>query len=77
MTRFGTPYFVSIDAATSYYRDQGDDGFAAVRRKLDAGEIYIGKPPIKDGEVICLIDDGRRYAIALKPYLWRGTLNGV
>jgi hypothetical protein len=80
-TRVGTCHFVSIADAASYYRDTypGEDGYRAARRKIDAGEIHIGKPTLKEGELLTTIDEGRRYAIIepVKPYMWRGTLNGV
>ena len=64
MTIVGTSYFVSIDRAAMYYRDYHfKDGFATVRRKLNDGEIHIGKPPLKEGERLIVIDNGTRYAI--------------
>lgn len=35
----------------------------AVDRKLAEGSIHIGKPPLKDGETLNVIDDGTRYEI--------------
>lgn len=62
--RYGTAYFVSIDKAAMYYRDyEGADGYAAVRRKLREGSIHIGKPGVKPGERLIVIDNGTRYAI--------------
>jgi hypothetical protein len=64
MARVGTAYFVSTELAAQYYRDyDGLDGYETVRNKLDDGEIHIGKPPIKSGERIVIIDNGTRYAI--------------
>lgn len=60
----GTPYFVSRDAAIKYYRGYGFDNVgAAVERKIQEKEIYIGKPPTKSGDSLLLVDDGTRYAI--------------
>ena len=58
----GTAHFVSLSKAVRYYRDYGftaDDVVA----KLDAGEFHIGKPTIKEGERLVLLDDGTRYGI--------------
>lgn len=60
----GTAYFVSKSKAARYYRDyEGDDGYAAVNRKLDTGEIHIGKPPMKTGDTLIVLDGGTRYGI--------------
>lgn len=58
----GTSYFVSFPAALRYYRPYGFDR-AAVQQKLDEGEIHIGKPPVKAGETLSLIDGRTRYQI--------------
>ncbi len=64
MTTYGTSYFVSVAAATRYYRPyEGQHSPAAVSRKIAAGEIHIGKPALKAGETLSIIDDGTRYAI--------------
>lgn len=65
MTIIGTSHFVSLADAASYYRDTfpGEDGYKAARRKLDAGEIHLGPPALKAGELLTLLDGGRRYAI--------------
>lgn len=44
-----TTYFPSLPHAIAYYRPQG---FSAldVKRKLDEGEIHVGKPPMKEGQ---------------------------
>jgi hypothetical protein len=65
MTTIGTSHFVSLADAASYYRDTmpGADGYRTARRKLDEGEIHIGPPALKDGELMTFIDGGRRYAI--------------
>lgn len=62
---YGTSYFVSKAAAVRYYRAyEGANAAAAVARKIREGEIHIGRPPVKAGERISLIDGGKRYAIS-------------
>lgn len=64
MTITGTCYFVSRAHAESYYAAyEGRNASKAVQRKLNKGEIHIGKPPLKDGETLCLCDEGRRYSV--------------
>lgn len=64
MTVIGTCYFVSVQAAISYYRPYGYPNLvAAIDEKLAAGEIYIGKPTISDDEALVLLDGGKRYGI--------------
>ena len=60
--RIGTPYFTCERAAVRYYKDYG---FTAndVRDKFFAGEIHYGKPPLRDGETLVLIDRATRYGI--------------
>lgn len=61
--RYGTSYFPTLGHARQYYAPYGYTP-AHVARKVQAGEIHIGKPPFKYGvERVCLIDDGLRYAI--------------
>ncbi len=60
--RWGTSYFVSLSAAKRYYKDYGDDE-ASVRRKVAEGSIHIGKPPLKPGQRLFLLDGGKRYGI--------------
>jgi len=62
MTMIGTSYFVSRAAAIAYYRDYGVTA-ANVDRKMLAGEIHTGEPPLEPGDTLTTIDDGRRYAI--------------
>lgn len=62
MTMTGTSYFVSLAKAAQYYRDYGYS-MADIERKVAAGEIHIGKPPLNRGEKLLIIDDGTRYAI--------------
>lgn len=58
--RIGTSYFVSEKAAVSYYCMTLD----AIREKVAAGEIHTtGKPALKAGERLVLLDGGRRYGI--------------
>lgn len=67
MTTTGTSYFVSRRAAECFYLpyENGDQVAAkeAVARKLEAGEIHVGKPELKAGEGLRLIDGGLRWAI--------------
>lgn len=59
---YGTSNFVSLSAATRYYRDYGYDA-SDVKRKIREGEIHIGKPSLKPGERLGLTDGGKRYTI--------------
>lgn len=62
----GTSYFVSRSAAIEYYGYEGGTYRAlgiAVDRKIAEGAIHIGKPEIKKGQKLILIDGGTRYAI--------------
>ena len=61
-TRTGTPYFVSLKTAIDYHRTYGAT-IAAVKRKIEAGEIHIGKPPLNPGDRLVTIDKATRYAI--------------
>lgn len=56
----GTSYFVSRAAANAYYADYGCTA-ENVAHKIRDGEIHIGKPSLKVGERLVLLDDGRRY----------------
>lgn len=60
--RTGTAHFVSEDAACDYYARQGDD-IADVLAKIEAGEIHIGKPEIKEGQRLSVIKGEGRYQI--------------
>ena len=62
----GTSYFVSMAKAIRYYALYEDDAEAVTKRKLEAGEIHIGKPPMKKGDKLTIIDNGARYAIESK-----------
>jgi len=61
----GTSHFTDKPAAIHYYQDYGYDCvYAAVREKLDSGEIHLGEPDYNhDTQRLSLIDDGLRYAI--------------
>jgi hypothetical protein len=64
MTITGTSYFPSIDAAADYYKDYHYTSTrAAVMRKITDGEIHIGKPTLKQGQRLVLVDNGLRYGI--------------
>lgn len=64
MLIIGTPYFTSRSAAALYYRPYHySDTIKAVDRKIAEGEIHIGKPDLKAGETLSVIDNGMRYAI--------------
>jgi hypothetical protein len=60
-TRWGTSHFESLAAAEKYYRCYRvtrDN----VGRKIAGGEIHIGKPEVKSGQILGL-DEDRRYWI--------------
>jgi hypothetical protein len=59
----GTSYFVSHAAAVRYYRDYESDPVRAVETKLREGSIHIGRPTLKPGQKLFLIDSHTRYAI--------------
>jgi len=61
----GTSYFVSKAAALQYFLpyEGRDYVIDVVNRKLKAGEIHIGVPPLRPGDSLRLIDDRCRYAI--------------
>lgn len=64
--RIGTSYFVSFDKACDYYRTYEETSSAAVASvvsKIAEGSIHIGKPALKPGERLLVIDNGTRYAI--------------
>jgi hypothetical protein len=77
-TRYGTSYFVSLAAAVRYYRDVEDNPVGAVARKVTAGEIHIGKPVLKEGETLSVIDAGTRYAVNVQDsHKHKGHENGT
>lgn len=57
-TRIGTSHFNSFHNAVMYYDAYGYD-VDAVEDKIEAGEISIGKPSIKAGEMLSTDNDGR------------------
>jgi hypothetical protein len=66
MTITGTPYFISFDAAATYYAaTEGGiaEGSQAAARKVEAGEIYIGRPATKQGETLSINREEGRYFI--------------
>ena len=64
MTTYGTSHFLSRTAAMRYYSAYGYDNLgAAVDRKIAEGEISIGKPLVKAGERLKLIDGFTRWAV--------------
>ena len=69
MTITGTSHFVNFTKACDYYKGQGYDELSVselerfVRAKIEDGEIDLGKPDVKVGERLLLIDDGTRYAV--------------
>lgn len=60
--RTGTHHFINEDAAVRYYKPYGFDR-QDVQRKAVEGEIAYGKPTVRPGERIVLIDGNTRYAI--------------
>lgn len=68
MVTTGTSYFVSVRAADVYYLPYGFDS-SDVMHKIINGEIHVGKPELKPGERLSIIDNdtgrkwGGRYAI--------------
>lgn len=60
--RVGTSYFVSKAHAIRYYAYENATD-ATIERKLAEGLIHIGKPELKPGHRLTVIDDGTRYAI--------------
>jgi hypothetical protein len=62
--RYGTSYFLSRRAAIYYFSDyESAPVGAAVDRKIAEGLIHIGKPELKPGQTLHVIDSGLRYAI--------------
>lgn len=62
MIRIGTSYFVSVATARRYYADYGFTR-GQVLRKVEIGEIRLGRPDTEPGQKIEIIDNGTRYAI--------------
>jgi hypothetical protein len=63
---WGTSYFASKGAAIRYYKPYGYDK-EAVESKIRQGEIHIGRPPVKPGQTLKLIDGATRFAIVENP----------
>ena len=68
ITGYGTNHFVSFTAACRYYRDYDPALTLAeldrwVASKIVFGEICLGKPELKPGQRLVLLDSGRRYGI--------------
>ena len=67
MVTVGTSYFKDIASAQRYYAEYDyEDVASTVARKIAEGEIHIGKPDVRVGETLSLIDNGTRYAITSK-----------
>ena len=52
----GTPNFPSFADAVDYYSQQGVD-LSEVRQKIRGKEIYIGKPKLKEGEELLVVEE--------------------
>ena len=63
--RVGTSHFVNFEAACKYYRAYYEQEHVEdyVRSKIENGDIHLGRPEIKLGEHLYVIDDYTRYAI--------------
>lgn len=57
MIIIGTAHFETVHAANRYY------GKREAQRKINEGEIYIGKPELKQGEKLLIDKKERRYKI--------------
>lgn len=60
--RVGTSHFVNRVLAYRYFSAQNETKLS-VDTKIRDGEIRIGKPTLKDGERLVIVDNGCRYAI--------------
>lgn len=63
--RYGTSHFQTRAAANRFYKAYGETP-ADVGRKLDAGEIHIGRPERKAGQSIGVDADGRYWIVEEK-----------
>jgi hypothetical protein len=61
--QIGTSYFVSRADAVRYYQAYESDPVRAVEIKLQEGSIHLGRPVLKPGQKLILIDSRTRYAI--------------
>lgn len=68
-TQWGTSHFVSLDAARTYYKRQGESA-DSVDERLTEGAINIGPPTLREGETLIMVDDGLRYAIQEPSKQW-------
>lgn len=57
-TQYGTCCFRSLADAERYYSEH-IYGKGAAKRKLESGEIKLGRPPVKAGDSIHVNDEGR------------------
>lgn len=57
----GTCWFVSRKHAARYYEFAG--GMSAVVTKLRENEIKIGRPALREGERLVLLDGGTRWGV--------------
>ena len=58
----GTSHFVGYNAALRYFAYENATD-TDIDRKIAEGLIHIGKPALKAGQKLSIIDDGTRYAI--------------
>lgn len=68
----GTSHFTTLAMAIRYYREYEPGSSRlevakSVGQKIAEGAIHIGKPELKPGETLSVIDDGARYAITGAP----------
>lgn len=75
MTRTGTSHFASFTAAVTYYKAYGLRP-VDVQGKLLAGEIALGVPTSKPGEVVKVDQDGRYYILTPNNTTEGGRGNG-
>lgn len=64
---WGTSYFRSRRAAEAYYGQTHGDPKETVTTKLAEREIHIGRPPLKPGERLVIMDGGTRWGITDAP----------
>ena len=63
----GTSHFVSFKTAMKHYKAYHfPDTKETVQQMIDSGEISVGKPSVKVGEKVVMIDSGTRYGIISK-----------
>lgn len=55
-TTYGTSHFVSINAAIRYYEPYSDNPRSSVALKLAGGEIFIGRPLLRHGQTLAVIN---------------------